>query len=147
MRVLGVDLGARRIGLALSDEEGKIAFPAGFVPRRGRRQDFDVLRTLVAERGVERIVVGLPMHMSGRSGASAEAARRFATALAQVTGLTVDLLDERWTTREAERALREAGRGTVRRRGRGAVDEVAATFLLRTYLERRRNLGGSKEPA
>lgn len=134
MRVLGLDLGSKRIGLALSDSEGRIAFPEGSLARRGDPDDLAALRALVVERGVERIVVGLPIHMNGRRGPEAEAAAAFAQELAQATGLPVDLLDERWTSREAERALRDSGRG--RRREPGRVDAVAATILLRTFLAR-----------
>lgn len=136
MRVLGIDLGERRIGLAVSDEEGRIAFPAGALLRTSRRADFAALCALVAERGVERAVVGLPLHMSGRAGPEAEAAKRFAAEFAAQAGIPVDLLDERWTSIAAERSLAESGRRTVERRGKGVVDEVAATLLLSTYLER-----------
>jgi putative Holliday junction resolvase len=152
MRVLGLDLGDARIGLALSDPEGRIAFPAGVLPSQGRKKDVAELKRWMAERAVERVVVGLPLHMDGRSGDRADAARLFATALATATGLPVDTLDERWTSLEAERSLRETGalarehrRSKRRRRGgssqdrrseKGAVDEVAATIILRTYLER-----------
>jgi putative pre-16S rRNA nuclease len=143
MRVLGLDLGARRIGLAISDPEGKIAFPAGCLERRGRRQDLAALLHMARERGVERVVVGLPIHLDGRVGAQAEAARAFARELAGALELPVDLLDERWTSAEAERHLRAAGRRASRRRERGEVDAVAAALLLSTYLERRR--GGTAE--
>lgn len=136
MRVLGIDLGARRIGLAISDEEGRIAFPAGTLERRGERATFAALCALVRERGVARAVVGLPLHMSGRAGPEAEAARAFAASLAAQAEIPVDTLDERWTSVAAERSLREGGRRTIERRGKGAVDEVAATLLLSTYLER-----------
>jgi putative Holliday junction resolvase len=139
---LGLDYGSRRIGLAVSDPEGLIAFPAGALERTGLERDLAALTALIAERGVTRVVVGLPLHLSGRSGPEAEAARAFARALGQAAGLRVDLLDERWTTREAERALRDApGKGN-RKRGRGSVDSVAATLLLRTYLERERGAEG-----
>lgn len=134
MRVLGIDLGSKRIGLAVSDEVGSIAFPAGVLERRGRTRDLTALRTLAQERGVGRVVVGLPIHMNGRHGPEAEAARAFAEDLARETGLPVDTLDERWTSVEAERTLREMGRRPSRQRG--DVDAVAATLLLRTYLER-----------
>lgn len=156
MTVLGVDLGARRIGLAVSDAEERIAFPAGVLESAGRRRDLEALRAVVAERGVTRVVVGLPVHMSGRVGPEAEAARRFARELAAEAGVPVETLDERWTSLEAERALQATGgvpRGRRGRRGRGrgggagaakgraagkgAVDEMAATILLRTFLERR----------
>ena len=138
VRILGLDLGARRIGLAISDEEGRIAFPAGHLDRVGPKKDLAALETLIAERGVARAVVGLPLHMDGRAGPEAEAARAFATSLAARTSIPVDLLDERWTTVAAERSLR-GSRAGARRRGKGVVDAVAATLLLSTYLERLRN--------
>jgi len=136
VRVLGIDLGERRIGLAVSDEDARIAFPAGVLVRKSPKADFAALRALVAERGIGRAVVGLPLHMSGRAGPEAEAARRFATELAAEAKIPVDTLDERWTSVAAERSLAESGRRTVERRGKGAVDEVAATLLLSTYLDR-----------
>lgn len=131
-----MDLGRRRIGLALSDPAG-IALPAGTLERRNLRQDLRWLRDWAAEREVTRIVVGLPIHMNGSSGPEAEEARGFAVRLQQATRLPVELFDERWTTVEAERALRQSGvRGRARRQ---VVDSVAATILLRTYLEREAN--------
>ena len=133
--VLGLDYGTRRIGLAVSDPEGHFAFPAGALERRGRQKDLAALADVIQERGVRRIVLGLPLHMDGSAGEMAEAVRAFAGHLERATGLPVELLDERWTTSEAERALRESGG----RRRRGDVDAVAATILLRTWLERRRH--------
>jgi putative Holliday junction resolvase len=134
--VLALDYGHRRIGIAVSDEKAEFAFPAGFLACRGRERDLTALSELIAERSIRRVVVGLPIHMDGRPGETAAAAERFANAIAERTGLPVEMLDERWTTREAERALRESPRG--RRRRREAVDAAAATLLLRTYLERAR---------
>lgn len=139
VRVLGLDLGEKRIGLAVSDEDARIAFPAGVLVRKSERQDFAALRKLVEERGIGRAVVGLPLHMSGRAGPQAEAARAFAVTLAEKAGIPVDTLDERWTSVAAERSLRETGRRTIERHGKGVVDEVAATLLLGAYLERLRN--------
>ena len=137
MRVLALDLGARRIGLAISDPEGDFAFPMQAIESVGRKRDVEAIRKLAGEREVGCVVVGLPLHMDGRAGPEAEAARRFAKELARATGLAVETLDERWTTVEAERALREAGwRG--RRRPRGEVDSAAAAILLRTWLDRER---------
>lgn len=132
-RILGLDLGSKRIGLALS--EGEVALPEGALERKGLDADLSALGTLVRDRGVVRIVVGLPIHMNGRRGPEAAAAELFAAKLREATGLPVDLEDERWTSREAERALRDTGG----RRGapRGRVDAVAASLLLRSYLERR----------
>lgn len=132
--ILGLDLGARRMGLAISDPEASIAFPAGFLPRSGLARDLEALRALVEERAVSRIVVGLPLHLNGRSGQGAQAAREFARALAEATALPVETLDERWTSAEAERALRGAPRAKRQRR-KEVVDAMAATLILRTYLE------------
>ena len=128
-----MDLGQKRIGLAVSDPAGSIAFPAGFVASRGRERDLAALSEIAAQRGITRIVVGLPIHLDGRPSPGSEAARGFAEALGELTGLPVDLLDERWTSRAAERSLSESKGG--RKRRREAVDSVAATLLLRTYLE------------
>ncbi len=135
MRVLGIDLGSRRIGLALSDPEGRIASPAGMIERRGGKRDLEAMKRWIVEHEVGSVVVGLPIHMSGRRGPEAAAARRFASELGTATGLPVDLIDERLTTREAENALRESGRKGARRRA--VIDSVAASILLRTYLETR----------
>lgn len=91
MRVLGLDLGAKRIGLAVSDEAGRIAFPAGFLERKGRRRDFAALRALVKERGIESAVVGWPLHMSGRRGPEADAAERFAQELSATLKIPVEI--------------------------------------------------------
>ena len=134
MRTLGLDLGAKRIGLALSDADASFAFPSGVLESRGRKADLKALAELIAERDVRRVVVGLPVHMSGRIGPEARAAEDFARALSQATGLPVDTIDERWTTIEAERSLRELGHSNAKRRRE--VDAVAAALILRTYLER-----------
>jgi putative Holliday junction resolvase len=133
MRVLGLDLGAKRIGLAISDAEGSIAFPMETLQHESRAQVFAALREVIREREVQRVVVGLPLHMDGRAGPEAEAAKKFARDLEKATGLRVDIIDERWTTVEAERSLRATGRKGRKRRA--VVDSVAASILLRTYLE------------
>jgi len=138
MRILGLDIGSKRIGIAISDAEASIAFPSGKIDRQGRKRDMAALRTLIEEREVERVVVGLPKHMDGREGVEARAAREFAADLARLTGLPVDTLDERLTTVEAERILRASGRRGKKQRE--VVDSVAASIILGTYLEKRRNL-------
>lgn len=143
--VLGVDLGSVRIGLAISDEDGVFAFPAGHLRSLGRARDVAALGELIRERGVARVVIGWPIHLSGRPSQNSREAEGFARALADATGLPVDLLDERWTTRAADRALDESKSG--RRRRKEAVDSVAATLLLRTYLERRAGNGDAGRSA
>ena len=150
--MLGIDYGSRRIGLAVSDPDRVFAFPAGCLERRGGDKDLVALRELIETRGVVEIVVGLPIHMDGREGPEARAARAFAEALGRETDLRVHLFDERWTSREAERALRETGQGrrarepasprsgraaSRRRAERQQIDAAAATLLLRAWLERR----------
>ncbi len=138
MRVLGVDLGSKRIGLAISDEEGEFAFPAGMIDSRGRKRDIAALRALIIERRIGCAVVGLPIHMDGRRGPEAERSIRFAADLGRAAGIPVETLDERWTSREAERLLEHVPKKRgARRRKAGAVDEMAASILLRTYLARR----------
>ena len=117
----------------MSDAAAVIAFHRRF-ERRGLAVDVAALRDLIHERGVKEVVVGLPLHLDGRSGTGADAARRFASALAEACSLPVALVDERWTTSIAERALRETPRG--RRRRKQHVDALAAALILRTYLER-----------
>ncbi len=141
MAVLAIDLGKKRIGLAVSDSEGRIALPAGMIESRGLEADLAAIGSLARERGVEEIVVGLPLHMDGRAGPEAEAARAFAAALGRELGIQVDLLDERWSSVEAERTLRETGQSRRKRRP-GAADTLAATLLLSTYLERRARAAG-----
>ncbi len=131
--ILGVDLGEKRIGLAVSDAAASIAFPAGFMASHGRARDLVALREVIEARGIVRIVVGLPIHLNGQTSPGSVAARSFAEALGEATGLPVDLLDERWTSRAAERSLSETKGG--RKKRREVVDSVAATLLLRTYLE------------
>ncbi|MAI79782.1 MAG: Holliday junction resolvase RuvX [Deltaproteobacteria bacterium] len=132
MRVLGLDLGSKRIGLALSDLEASLAFPAGTLRSRGRKADIKALCDLILEKEVGHVVVGHPRHMDGRRGPEAESAERFARTLSQAAGVPVELLDERWTSMEAERSLREMGHNA--KSTRQHVDEVAAALILRTYL-------------
>lgn len=134
-RILGVDVGSKRIGLALADPEFAIALPEGVLERKGLERDLAALAAFAKERGVVRIVVGHPVHMSGRRGPEAAAAEAFASALGEATGLPVELQDERWTSVEADRALRASGHGARARRAR--VDAVAASLLLRAWLGRR----------
>jgi putative Holliday junction resolvase len=131
---LGIDHGSKRIGLAVSDPSGKVALPLETLESRGLERDLAAIRKVVEARQVKRIVVGLPIHMDGRTGHQAKAAQAFADHLAEEFGLPVDTIDERWTTREAERALLATGRRGKKKRA--VVDSVAASLLLRTYLER-----------
>jgi putative Holliday junction resolvase len=132
MRVLGLDLGKKRIGVAISDVEAQFAFPAGVVESSGRKKDLAAIEQIISEREIGRVVVGLPRHMDGRLGPEAKAAEAFARALHDTSGLPVDTLDERWTSVEAERILREQGHSAKKMKQN--VDSVAASIILRTYL-------------
>ena len=133
---MALDFGERRIGVAISDPSGTLAQPLETVSRGGSSEAaLKRIAQLVAEYDVERIVVGLPLLLDGRSGSQAERARRFGGEVAQRTGVSVEYLDERLTSAEARRALRAAG--VPARKQKGRVDPVAAALLLNTFLERR----------
>lgn len=133
-RVLGLDLGDARIGVAISDPERRLAVPLGTV-RTGAPADLRAIAALVAEHGVTLVVVGHPLLLSGDAGERAHHAERFAHALGGSLGIPVALQDERLSTKEAERALRAAGRSA--REARRAVDETAATVILQAFLDAR----------
>jgi putative Holliday junction resolvase len=133
-RILGLDLGQVRIGLALSDALRLTAQPLGSLRRDGLRSDLGRLGGLVAEHGVVRIVVGLPLLLSGTRGAAAASALAFAEKLrGHLPAVEVDMWDERLTTAEAERMLIDAD---VRRSKRKLVrDTLAAVLILQNYLD------------
>ncbi len=132
-RLLGVDYGDVRVGLAVSDPDRKIAFPLAIYTRQGRERDAVFFRALIAEEETARLVIGLPLHLNGAEGAKAAAARAFGTWLAETTGLPATFWDERFTTVEAESALWAAGLTHKRRKARR--DKVAAQILLQAYLD------------
>jgi putative Holliday junction resolvase len=131
-RVLGLDLGDARIGVAISDDDRRLAVPLGTV-RTGAPADLKAIAALVGEHAVSTVVVGHPLLLSGERGDRAHHAERFADALRAVVRVPVVLQDERLSTSEAERALREAGAsGRDRRR---VVDRSAATVILQAWLD------------
>lgn len=132
-RILALDLGRKRIGLALSDELGITAQGLDTMERTGRRDDIETLRRLAGERGVELFVIGDPLHMSGDASRQGDYTREFAQELERKTGIPVVFRDERWTSREAERALR--GSGVARTSRKPAIDRVSAVLLLQSYLD------------
>jgi putative Holliday junction resolvase len=133
-RVLGLDLGEVRIGVAVSDPDRTVAVPAGTIRVAGGPQDLKAVAGLVREHGATAVVVGHPLSMAGDRRAAALRAEEFAEGLRLLLEVPVHLQDERLTTVEAERGLRQAG---ARGRGRRmAVDQAAATIILRTYLDK-----------
>jgi putative holliday junction resolvase len=136
-RILAVDYGRKRIGLALSDELCLTARPLVTLMRVNRRKDMNRLREICREHQVKQVIVGRPLHMTGKSSPLAEEAARFAARLGKEAGLPVELVDERLTTWEAREIVSETKRGT--RRGGTPIDDVAAAVFLREYLESKRS--------
>lgn len=141
-RFLGLDIGSRRIGVAVSDELGLTAQPVLTLERRssGRtisRDDLRSLARLCRRFGVVGIVVGNPVHLSGESSPQAAKTQAFAAELGELTGLPIHLWDERLTTREAHQILYQAGH--ERQKHRQVVDQVAATLILQLFLDKGRD--------
>lgn len=132
-RVLGVDPGSKRIGLAISDPDRKIAFPLATRQRRDEAKDAAFFRQLVADERIVAVVVGLPLHTDGREGVKAVEARAFGAWLAAAAGLSVTFFDERFTTVEAEKILWAAGLTHKQRKERR--DRLAAQIMLQAYLD------------
>jgi putative Holliday junction resolvase len=137
LRSLGIDFGERRIGVAVSDEAGRIATPLTTLERSSDRQALRSLARLARDEGVERLVVGEPRALDGTPGEAAERTRRFAEKLAAVTGLPHVMVDEALTTDEARRRLREAG--VDLRRHPERVDAAAAQIILQELLDAERS--------
>ena len=140
VRVLALDVGARRIGLAISDALGVTAQGLDTLERTNIREDIARLQALAREREVSLILVGHPLHMSGREGRQAQYVRDFADRLKERTGIPVQFWDERLTTVQASRVLRESGI-SIRKRAR-AIDRLAAVLLLESYLDSSARLEG-----
>jgi putative holliday junction resolvase len=136
VRVLALDLGTRRIGVAVSDLTGTVASPLTVLQRsKSRRHDHQRIADLVRDEEAALVVVGLPISLSGAEGPAARAAQTEADALATLIDVPIETFDERLTTVTAERALAEAGvRGRARR---NVVDKVAAAVILQAFLDRR----------
>jgi putative holliday junction resolvase len=132
-RILALDLGKKRIGLAISDELGLTAQGLETMERKGRRDDIEILRRLAAGRGVTRFLIGDPLHMSGAGSRQGEYTREFARELERKTGLPVEFRDERWTSRAAERTIR--GAGVANHERKATIDRLSAVILLQSYLD------------
>ena len=132
-RLLGVDYGTVRIGLAVTDPDRSIASPLTTYSRRGRDPDAAFFRLTAEREGIGEIILGLPVHLNGREGPKAREARAFGQWLAGVTGLPVVFWDERFSSVEAEDFLLTAGLTSKRRKARR--DRVAAQILLQSYLD------------
>jgi len=136
MRFMGLDVGDKRIGIALSDEGAIIASPRETLERRGNRKDIAHLLELAKREDVGEILVGMPFSLDGSIGPQAQKVERFVTALKGETAIPITLWDERLSTVSAERALIEGDVSRAKRRG--SVDRVAAALILQSYLDARR---------
>jgi putative holliday junction resolvase len=134
MRVVALDLGTKRIGVAVSDLSGTIASPRTVIQRSGSKtRDHQVIKALIEEEEAELLIVGLPLNMNGSYGPAAKGAVAEAAELASVVGVPVETFDERLTTVSADRALMEANISATNRRK--LVDKVAAAVMLQAWLD------------
>lgn len=138
VRVLAIDYGKSRIGLAVSDELGILAHPRPFVPARPPQRALRRIAALAKSEQVGQLVLGLPLNMDGSEGAAAVRVRAFARELERATGLPVDLEDERLTTVEATARLRDAG--VKGRDVRAKIDSASAAVFLQAWLDAREEL-------
>jgi putative holliday junction resolvase len=136
-RILGLDVGSRRIGIAISDPLGITAQGLETLQRRNKRHDLEMLERIVRENDVREIVVGLPLRMSGAEGTQSEKMQAFAEELRKRFRLPVHLWDERLTSAEANRLLRETEL-SIEKRAK-AVDRMAAVLILQGWMESRRH--------
>ncbi len=132
-RILALDVGSKRIGVAVSDPLGITAQGLETIQRQNKRRDLEALKRLLEQYEVHEIVVGLPLRLSGAEGTQSEKMRRFASDLESHFGVTVYLWDERWTSTEANRLLKEAEL-SIEKRGK-AVDRMAAVLILQSWME------------
>ncbi len=137
MKYLGLDLGKRRVGVAVSDPDGKVAVPLTVIDRRVVSSLAQGLVPIMAEYAVDALVVGLPIRTDGTEGVEAQEARRVAGELERFLGCPVSLYDERLTTRIAHAAGREVGVRNKKRKK--SVDMVAASLILQGWLDRHQN--------
>ena len=138
MRVLGIDFGERRIGVALSDPTGTLASPLPTVKRRaGKRPPLAILVGIAETHGVEALVLGLPLTLRGEESEWTAEIRRVGAALSERTGLPVHFVDERFTSVLGERAVRSVGLPKRKREEKERVDAAAAVLILQRWLDRR----------
>jgi len=131
-RILGIDYGSKRIGLAMSDPSQFLASTLETLPND--KQTMHRLKMLIEEHAVQLVVVGKPLHMNGTAGESAEKAAKLAEKVSQISRVPVVMWDERWTTKSAENLYRQTGRSASRQRNK--IDQVAAAYLLQSFLDR-----------
>lgn len=144
-RILALDPGTKRIGVALSDELGWTAQPLETFERKSLDADLAHIKDLIRRHEVREIVIGMPVQLNGRAGPAAQRAQRFLEAVRAAVGIPVVPWDERLTTKAAEQMLIEAD--VSRKKRKGAVDRVAAALLLKSYLEHLSSLKAAADGA
>ena len=131
-RLLALDVGEKRIGIAISDETLTLARPLLTLERASKREDFDMIRSICVEKHIERIICGLPKTLRNEEGPQVQRVRRYANQLATSIGVPIEYWDERFSTVEAEERLAQASR---KKRAKGDIDSAAAAIILQGYLD------------
>lgn len=149
MRLMALDVGERRVGVAVSDTTGLLATPLAVVRRKSKAEDFCQIARLVREQGAEELVIGHPLNADGSVGPQARRVERYASALLQALsaeGLNLQMVmwDERMSTQRAQQLMIEAGRKARERRG--WIDAAAAAVILQDYLDEQRQFGEDGQP-
>jgi putative holliday junction resolvase len=144
VRTLALDLGDRRIGVAVSDETGTLASPVATLQRVGPKKDLQKIAELVRTLEAREVVVGLPLNMDGTEGPQAAKVRAFMAGVARRVDVPILARDERLTSVAADEVLRE--RGVVRRKRKDVIDQVAAVLILQELLDERRRVSSVEKP-
>jgi putative holliday junction resolvase len=137
LRTLALDLGRARVGVAIDDELGSMAHARGVIDARDRPKMLERLREIVAEEKIGRIIIGLPVDLRGHEGDAAQRARLMAHVIANATGVTVELWDERMTTMAASRSLHASG--VHGKKAKARIDEASAVEILESWLSASRH--------
>jgi len=141
-RLIGLDIGERRIGVAVSDEMNVVALPERVIERRNLEDDLRALSDLAREKRAQRFIVGLPIRLDGSQGREAQRVAAFARKLAQRANIPVEMSDERFSTKQAERHLIKSN--VKRKRRRQVIDKIAAQIILQSYLDAHHERGAEK---
>lgn len=144
MRILGIDYGEKRIGLAVSDELGITARGIAVLERKSKKVDLEAIAAVVSQYGVDTIVIGYPLRFDGSAGIQCEKVDRFSKALREAIPVPIIAWDETLSTKEAEKLMRKTG--VKRKNKRGMVDRIAAAFILQDYLNKKTRLGEADRP-
>jgi len=142
-RLLSLDLGERRIGVAISDPTQTLARPLTTLTRASREEDFAAIASLVDEYQAERVIIGLPLSLDGTEGPQARQTRRYAERLSETLGVPIEFWDERYSSQTAQEILQKKGKRTSSRRrkerekARARIDATAAAVFLQSYLDAR----------